>query len=243
MPDTPETPFGIEVIARGADQDTPPPPAETEQEQKPAKIVFDEAQKLRVNEIVREASARAGSEARAEAARLKTELEAARRAQTPPAPSADVTLELATTRAELAALRSAQEESAVKDSLRAACGTAFIDPDLAVQILRAGVKVVNGKPVPVDSDGNERLGSDFNPMSLKEYAQELAAQKPFLARGQVRGGVGSTPSQAAPSAGPRLEDLFGPKSDGGAANRLALHDPQKYKSLRKLAVEKGLLAR
>jgi hypothetical protein len=212
MPDTLETPFGIEVVARGAEQDTPPPAPEPEQGQKPAKITFDAAQKERINTIVREATARAGAEARQEAARLKAELDAARRTPTPPAPSADLSVELATTRAELASLRSAQEENSIRDSLRRAVGTEFIDPDLAVQILRAGVKVVNGKPVPVDADGNERLGADFNPMSLKEYARELAAQKPFLARSKALGGAGSKLADSMPSTGPRLEEYFGPSS-------------------------------
>ena len=88
------------------------PPVETPQE--PQKVTpFDDSQKERINEIVREASARAGAEARSELARLKATL--------PIEPqSTDALLKLAEAQSELAALKAESEESKVREVLHQA---------------------------------------------------------------------------------------------------------------------------
>jgi hypothetical protein len=114
-----------------------------------------------------------------------------------------------------------------------------VDTELACSILKSSVRVIDGKPVVLDSVGEARLNSSFAPMSIAELASELAASKPFLTRGTVIGGVGSKPSQGTATPGPDLARLFGKGSSGDEANRLALHDPQTYKKLRAQAVKEG----
>lgn len=213
---------------------------ETEPQAETPKVVFDDAQKARVNEIVAEATRRAGREARAEAARLKTELETLQRTQAPP-PAADLSLELATAKAELSSLRTAQEEATIKAALVSAVSAENpFDPALCADLLRQNAKVVDGRVVFLDADGNVRLGADFNPLDAAAAARELAQARPYLIRGQVKGGVGSKLSEA-PVNVVRLEELFGPKSDGGKANALAMRDPRRYQELRRQAREKGLV--
>jgi hypothetical protein len=209
------------------------PPAE------PQKVTFDEAQKARINEIVKEASARAGAEARAEVARLKAALP-----QDPQ--STDALLRLAETQAELITLKSEAAEHKISEVLHKAAGTQdFFDKELASQILRSSVRMIDGKPVVVDGTGTPRLNSsDFTPMSPADLAKELAEQKKFLVRSGFVGGAGSvqnsSPSQANTV---HLSTLFGKDSDGGAAQRLALRSPAAYRAARAEAVKQGLLSK
>lgn len=221
------------------------PPVDGAEVQTPAaeqeeKVTFDERQQAKITEIIKKASARAGAEARAEAERLKQELQQVKAKL--PAETPDTALELATTRAELAALKSAQQESALKDSLRAAVGNGFVDADLAVQILRNQVKIgTDGKPVAIDADGNERLGDDFAPLSLQALAAELAQSKPFLARGSVRSGSGSTPAQSHAST-LKISEYFGKGATKGAElHRLARVDKARYHQMREQARREGLV--
>ena len=206
----------------------------------PPKVTFSEEQKARVNEIVKEASARAGAEARAETERLRKLVPV-----TPTEPqSTDTLLRLAEAQAELTSLKSEREESRVREVLHAAVSKqSFFDPELAAQILRASVKVVDGKPVVVDSTGAPRLNAEFNPMSLAELAADLATSKKFLVRGELRGGVGSVMATGRAETGPKLEELFGKNSNGAAANQLGLRNPKEYQRLRVQAVKAGLLFR
>jgi hypothetical protein len=151
-------------------------------------------------------------------------------------------VELATTRAELSALKAAQQETAIRDTLRAAVGNDFLDGELAANILRSSIKLVDGKTVVVDGSGQVRLGPTLDVMTVTELAKELQTSKPFLVRSRIVGGLGSSQSQSmSTSTGPKLEDLFGPRSNGGAANRLALQNPQAYRAMRARAKEQGLL--
>lgn len=210
-----------------------------EQAQQAQKVTFDDAQKARINQIVADASRRAGEEARAEADRLKRELDAAKAIQTPVDNSA---LELATTKAELSALKRDQQESALLASLRSAAGDLFLDSELGTRLMRDSVRVgADGAPYVVGADGAPALNSAFEKMSLRELAQQVANQRKYLARGEVKPGSGSTPSLGNFSSAPRLEDLFGPNSNGGLANKLALKSRSEYLRLRQLAHQKGLI--
>lgn len=203
-------------------------------------VEFSSAQQKKIELIVKEVSARAGADARAEAERLRKEVEALK-AATPVTPDLSKDLELS--RAELKALKAAQSESQLTEQLRQAAGDMFLDTSLAVRLMKDSVKIgADGKPIVVDEQGNPALGSDFQPLSLAGLAERIADQKKFLARGVVKRGAGSTPGGGAPAnAGPRLADLFGPKSNGGLANALALRSPSEYTRLKNLAREKGLL--
>lgn len=206
------------------------------------KVTFSAVQQGKITEIIREVSRRSGAEAREEAERLRKELEAARKA---PAAAEDAALQLAEARAELTALKAAEAESKLKSALLSAVSAeSFFDAPLAADLLRQSVKLVDGKPIVIDpATGETRLGADFNPMGLKEAAQELAQQKAFLVRGQMKPGAGSVPSLGDRSNLPKLETLFGPKSDGGAANKLCLQNPTLYRKLKAEARERGLIVR
>jgi hypothetical protein len=204
----------------------------------PEKVTFSEVQQARVNEIIRDAMARAGSEARTETARVTAELAAAK------LPGTEDAVKLATANAELGSLRAEKAEASVAAVLRAAVGTTtFFDPELASQILRSSIKIVEGKPVVIGQDGQPRLNASFDPMSPAELAQELAASKPFLVRGTVGPGLGSSQrSDAVSHERIPLESIFGRGSDGGAANRLAMRSPKEYQRLKLAAREKGLIS-
>lgn len=228
--------FGIEIVEptiQPTQEPVTPPGADVQEEQ----VSLSQA---KLDSIIREAQGRAAKALREENTRLKSELAAAPKV---PAmqPTEDLTVQLMTTRAELASLKAAQQESALKEQLRAAvAGQNFFEPELACQILRTQVKIVGGKPVPVDADGNERLGSDFNPLGIAELAAELARTKKFLVRGDVKPGSGSKPTNTSFSDAVPLERLFGPKSDGGLAQKLAMTNPAHYRRLRAAAKARGL---
>lgn len=202
----------------------------------PVKVTFSDEQKARINEIVKEASARAGSEARAEVERLKAEKPVAEQSST------DALLRLAEAQAELSSLKSAAQESKVRDVLHAAVSKVpFFDGELASQILRSSIKVVDGKPTVVDANGTARLNASFEPMSVAEAAEELARTKAFMVRSTMQFGAGSVLATSRGEVGPKLEDLFGANSNGAAANRLSLTDMPRYKRMRAEAQRQGLI--
>jgi hypothetical protein len=208
------------------------PPAEA---QEPQKVTFDDAQKARINEIVKEASARAGAEARAELARVKATLP-------PVEQSADALLKLAEAQSELASLKAEATEAKVREILNHAVSKeSFFDPELASQILRSSIKVIDGKPTVVDSTGTPRLDAEFNPMSPETLAKELASTKRFLVKGELRAGTGSVMSTQRGETGPALETIFGKHSNGAAANRLAMKDIGLYRRLREKARSEGII--
>jgi hypothetical protein len=124
---------------------------------------------------------------------------------------------------------------------KAVASQAFYDSDLAAQILRASIRVVDGKPVVIDATGAPRLNSEFNPMTPAEAARELAESKKFLVRSDFKPGVGSVMSTNPPSNSVKLEDLFGSTSNGALANRMAMSNPAEYRRKRAQAVQAGLL--
>ena len=75
-------------------------------------------------------------------------------------------------------LKSEAQESKVRDVLHAAVAKQpFFDGELAAQILRSSVKVVDGKPVVVDATGAPRLNAEFNPMTPAPPLSECASRK------------------------------------------------------------------
>lgn len=209
---------------------------------KPPKVVFDgPGQQEKVEQLIRQAKSTAAKDLRAERDALKVELAAARRAQTPQ--GEDNTLALAEARAELASLKAEREESKVTESLRrAVSGQNFFDAELATNLLRQSAKVVDGRVVFVDSEGNERLGRDFSPLTAAEAARELADQKAWMVRGSVRGGSGSTPRISDTNKAIKLSDYFGKNaSRSGELHKLARFDKPKYLKLREAAHAEGLV--
>jgi hypothetical protein len=210
---------------------------------KPEKITFDEKQQAKVSELIKRAQSAAGREARAEAARLKLELETARRAAPSQEPDTSTLLKLAQAESELSTLKREREETAIKDACRAAVGNDFLNQDLAVRLLRDNIRVIDGKPVVVDESGAPKMGADFEPVSLRDAALALAQEHKYLARGSVRPGAGSTPAES--TANPvKLETMFGRDAtpEGvGQMHKLARFDRPRYERLRQAARQRGLI--
>jgi len=208
------------------------------------KITFTESQQSKINEIIKGVSARAGKEARAEAERLRLELE--RERAKPAAAAENTALELATAKAELAAVRREQEESKIRTALLdAVAKEGFYDATLAADLLRSAVKWDGQRLIAIDASGAERLGADLDPLSPAELAKELAESRPYLVRGQVKTGAGSTMSQSHRTETTiPLEAMFGRAATPqgvGSVHKLANNDPAKYQQLRAAARAKGLV--
>src|ERR1019366_8992245 len=146
MPEPLEVPIGEAPAGEQA-----PAPA-------PPKVTFTDEQKARINEIVKEASARAGEEAGSEVKRLRALVPA-----TPAeAQSTDTLLRLAEAESELATMKSAAQESTLREALHTASQTQpFFDSTIAESLLRNSVKMVAGVPTVVNADGTPRLNDSF----------------------------------------------------------------------------------
>jgi hypothetical protein len=218
---------------------------ETQQQQQPTeqqeKVTFDARQQEKVNDLIRKAQGRAARELREELARVQLELAAVKQT----APQADqgtqmLATELAATKAERDALARERQDTNITEHLRRAAGDQFVNQDLAVNLMRQNVRVVDGKPVVIGPDGNPRMNASLDQMTLQDLATELTVQHPYLARGTVRPGTGSTPaSTGVPPV--QLDKLFGKGSNAAEINRLALHDPEKFRRLRRQARQEGLI--
>ena len=211
---------------------TPPPP-----------VKFDRAQKDRVDEIVREAMGRAGREAREKAARLELEVATLKATQVTPEPGLqEIAAQLAEMKTEKAALLAERQERAIVDRLRKVAGDRFVDSALALRLLREEVQLASdGSLRVVDEVGVDRRNETLDPMSIEDLIADFADRKPFLVRGSVMGGTGSTESQGQrPVDREMLSRYFGPKANGKLANHLAQTDYKKYKQLQKIAKEQGL---
>jgi hypothetical protein len=214
----------------------------TETAEQPAeqKVIFDEQQKARVSEIVKDAMSRAGREAREESERLRKELAAVTAKL--PGQEPDALLERDSLRAELKALKDSQREASVRDALRAAAGDTFVDSDLACRLMRDRVVVADSGAVTVlAADGTPALDATLNPLSLGQLAQQIANERKYLARGVVLPGAGSTATRDHGTTAPKLADLFGPRSNGRLAQELMKRDSRAYFAMRDRAKKEGLL--
>jgi hypothetical protein len=119
----------------------------------------------------------------------------------------------------------------------------FIDPSIVVHLVSGHVQVgEDGKMTVVGDNGEQRFNAAYQPMSVEEYISEFAAQKKYLVRGDTKTGAGSTPGSSTPGQPQyKPEDLFGPKSIPGLANKIALSDKAKYNAIRAQAVAAGML--
>lgn len=206
----------------------------------PQKVTFTPEQKDRINEIVKNASARAGIEARAETERLRKLIPA--NPTEPQSTDTATLLRLAQAESELSTLKAQAQESALSEVLHKAANTQpWFDPTIAESILRNSVRVVEGVARVYDASGAVRLNSSFEPMSPAEAAAELAESKKFLVRSEMHFGSGSVMNTHHEEPGPKLETIFGRNSDGGAANRLAMKSPKTYAAMKVRARAAGLI--
>lgn len=130
----------------------------------------------------------------------------------------------------------------------AASKTNFINADIVTKLTADQVKYdeSRGRFIVVSEAGTERMNSAFEPMSLEEFYAEFANKNPYLVRGDVKGGTGSSESQRSGLSNVgkyQVEQIFGRGSNAALANQLAKQDPKEYGRLRHEAKEKGLIAR
>lgn len=97
--------------------------------------------------------------------------------------------------------------------------------------------------IVLNDQGTERMNAAYEPMSLDEFYAEYASKNPYLVRGDVKSGSGSSESRSALSRDGKyaVEQIFGPKSDSRLANRLAMENYPEYARLKAVAKENGLL--
>jgi len=146
-----------------------------EQAPKPKKLTFTAEQQIRIETLLKAAS----KEARAEAARLRLEIEAAKK---PVEADTNLLVRLAQVESERDSLKAAKQEAAVRETLQSAAGDIFLDSGLAVRLMKDSIRVsADGVLTVVDESGAPRLNNAFENMSVQELAAELASQKPFLA--------------------------------------------------------------
>ena len=247
--------------------DTNPAPTEGRR----PKVEFSDAQQSRVNELLAKERRDATSKARAEAAEeyglersaLADQIRGleGRLKNTTPAPEASDSLKtelteakrlVETHKAELLKLRTEadqareQAQSVRKHSalLSAAERARFLNPQHAAQLVESSIQwdADNNRFTVLNENGQPRFNREFEPMSVDELLSEFAAQHSYMVRGTVSQGLGTTPNSTPVAAGPKLEDVFGPKSSGRAAQDLFRQDPARYKALRQQAVQRGLIA-
>lgn len=225
------------------------------------KIQFTEAQQAKIDSIVKERMAAAGREAREEAERARAELRALKLQLgvtvpveipgadgdgTPPAVSASPvpdTSELESLRSELSTLKKQRETDVVRNALiTASQKEGAIDPEVMAMLLSKSVAVdEHGNLQVVSEAGTPRLGADFTPLSVESLVKEFAESRPFLIRGQVKPGTGSSESMGSYRPQVRLDSIFGAKSDARKAMALKREDPERYRQLREAAKAQGLL--
>ena len=212
------------------------------QRAKPEK--YTDAQQAHINELIRSAQSRAAKGLRAELNQAKSEMQSLQATLDAKITAGDprVHAENAELKAELAALKRAGQEAQLDATLRAAATAAgFVDPEVGVMVLRPHVREIDGRVVGVDAEGNLLHDASMNPLSPHAVAERIAAQKPYMVRGNVHGGTGSTQRGNMPTSGPKLEDLFGKSSNSQLANNFALRQPNRYAQLRRQAREQGLI--
>jgi len=199
-----------------------------------ARVVFDEAQQAKVNELIREVTGRTARELRKEAAELRqkvTELQG----------------ELDRTRGESTVTKE-QAQATAKENLVLSLANKlnFVRPDQVNKL--AGDRIhfdeAAKKFVVKNTDGSVATGPDGQPVSIESYLAAFAGENGHMVRGEVKPGVGSTESRAwsgDPDPASELRKLFGRGSNARLANQVAQRNPLEYKRLKNEARRLGLI--
>jgi hypothetical protein len=129
----------------------------------------------------------------------------------------------------------------------AAARTNFINTEIVAKLTADNIKwdATKGKFTVVADNGTPRLNASFEDMSLDEFYADYAAKNPYLVRGDVRPGVGSSENgrfDISNNGKYEVKQIFGKGSSAVAAQKLMNENPAEYRRLRKIAVESGLLA-
>lgn len=130
---------------------------------------------------------------------------------------------------------------------RSAATQNFVNVDVVMKLTAESIKWDEGKNsfTVVGENGQPRLNSAFEPMTLDEFYQEFAAKNPYLVRGDVKTGAGSSDGKrfdVTTNGKYELTQIFGSKSDGNLALKLKKENPQEYARLKKMAQEQRIIA-
>lgn len=157
---------------------------------------------------------------------------------------------------QLAAAKDRDVEAAKKEAVsirkqvaiqNAASAQGFVDLDVVAALTSNAIQFDSekGKFFVVGENGQPRMNSAYEDMTLEEFFQEFATKKPYLVRGELKAGAGSTEAQrsALNSQGKYTADqIFGRNSDPGLANKLAQGNPKEYARLKAQAREQKLIS-
>ena len=189
------------------------------------KIVYSPEQQQHLEGLIREAQGRAAKELRAQLIQTQEALSAKEGElglyQT------GVSAELIEARQQLAAekaARSAAEERQTAAERRAlikeeAMVAGMFNPGDAAYALAQNVTRKEGRFVVLDDEGEPRVNADGQPFTVSQLVREYTQSRPWAVRGDVKPGAGSTPSQGVPTTTVKMQDIFGPKSDGALAQK------------------------
>lgn len=211
-------------------------------------VAFDERQQALFDRKLKESHGRIAKEARAEAERLR--LENIRLKEVAAGQGSQDELERV--RGELASARLEQQailDKAVaqsKDLLIAqeAAKARFVDIDTMQRLVRGNLRhdAATGTFTVVNDDGTPRLNAVGDPLPVSEFFEDYGNKKPWLVKGSVIPGTGSSGSgNSVPPPQKPLSFYFGPSSNAAAINALSLRDPATYRRLRAEAVRAGLI--
>lgn len=156
---------------------------------------------------------------------------------------------------EIAEARAKEVELAKQDSINtrkqvaitaAASKQNFIDPTVAMKLTEDNIKYDEkaGRFVVLGDKGQERMNASLEPMTLEEYYQEFAAKNPYLVRGDVTPGIGSTTSRrfdVSNNGQYKVTDIFGKGSSSIKASALMKENPTEYHRLKQIAVDQGII--
>lgn len=146
---------------------------------------------------------------------------------------------------EVETIRNEAQNDRKKAAITAAATEAnFISPSMVTTLTSDRVQwnPTLSRWVVLNDEGVERKNSEFEPMTLAEFYAEYADKNKFLVRGDVLPGAGSRSSSGAPGVNKvKLEDVFGPKSNGKLAHELGTQRPEEYQRLKAQAKAQGLI--
>lgn len=96
-----------------------------------------------------------------------------------------------------AKLLETEKGQAIREAMDAQETFSFVDPKIVRQLVDASIVLdaESGNWVVKGENGQVRQNSSLQPMSVKEYMSEFAAQHPYLVKGQTKGGSGSAESR------------------------------------------------
>lgn len=241
MPD-PITPAEVEVQSSVTGLEAPETP-QTPEVMKP----FDSLQQAKVEKLIRAAKSESAKDLRATHARTLQEVETLRKSLNLPQETIDhleaTNAKLLEAKQEYARFDGLNKAQKKREALQsAALSVNFYDPLVGATILAGEVTYEGDVLIVINpATGEGRMNSQGENMTIAELAREKSSAHPYMIRSMLKGGVGSVAGSERTEDPYPVELIFGPFSDGGVAQRLMRENPRKYATLRRTAVEKGLV--